>query len=1660
MAKKKNKKTQKKEVVDVTTPPDSPKTTPEDPAPAPPGSSPLSTEAVSTEPTQDEAVKPSEDEPKAEEASVEAPEPPVEAPEPPVEAPAPVEAPEPPVEAPEPPAETPEPPVEAPDAPEPPSGGTEPPVEAPEPPTEAPEPPVEASEPPVEAPEPPAEEAPASVESAESSEKPEQSSAPDDAPARAPSVTGSEASESMLASEPSKKSEIKVEVVPIPDPDPEPVSILPDAPEPPTEPEAEKAPEESAASEGTADETSEAASAVTAPTQPLVSEPEEPQAKEADVVAEPSAVESEAVEAPVQSEPEAEPASESAQAAPEPEPASEPEATAVPATVADPEPEQTEKPVAEAEPARELTPPPEPEKEPTPAPVEAPTPPPETSEASDAPPEPLKSSPPSAPKQAPTPPPEPERAATPAPEPKAKTIAASQPEPIVTEAAPVAPEQLPSSPRSVSTAVPRAGPQVASSRPRSPPKPEAVSQAIDDSRPPAPTPPISKVRPRHTSAFDDDDDDDSALIHSRRRGGTPSRDPSRGSSYPPQSSHHGSLFASRVPVEHYPNPPPPPPPGYHPRYYQPSAPPYYHNHSSAHSMSQVGGYSNASHYGPPSHVSSPYQESWGQLPPTYPPYGSPPQRHDSLATRGDYTVGPVENGSAIDEDHDVFYRIAQAIPDLHVLLARYKETHGQLGVREELLRRASAEQQEKLKLKDDEITSLNERIGKLENSHSKEASRLRFEIGNLEEQVKELREQVAETEKYKKEAEDVKNTLVSAMASWEAKYKELEEAHFVLEKTAAEEKAKAIKEFEEWRTTATTKHDAEKIALAIQFDKKLKEADVIAENQRQEAAAAFVREKDELRSEHQRQQRERESSMERVRKEIEGKLSTAQKDREEALRRERESRELWEEEREALSRAHQEDCDNLQKGYEEQREYLESQFRKQKEESDKAWIELHTEASKKAEEEKERADQLTKEKDDLSVKYSELREENEKEKQVIKSVASNLESEKARLEKLMECYGDIAEIKSKGDTYYLVSFSQLQRQIMDLAVTHFVHLPVTPPVEDLEQIPPGMPSFLGDTPASRQLRAAYIAHTVSKLVTYRVFGPFLFSLGRRFDKADSLFQSMSNHIRDKSTRKEAIWRQQTLLAAFTSSGAKQRINTAAGTVVEEIVNAIKNFADPREEEGIKIAVKRIVKLAAETWRFARLEREVITATMPALTDEEHQFTGPEFWPAHASKADGTMIPSLVGGTEIADSQPTILLRLFPVIHREPKHERFHEKGEKRDEGCIFHHGLALYDDAEPVSARAEELRSAGLPPVTSVSATAADFPPPVVPPPRNPPPPAPESSEKAVSEKARSMRSSKRSSRGASEKAPSDKAASPPLSPHDPPEPTHPPPPPPCPTEPPPPVPSDASSTPKEPPSKRSSASYFRRVDGPISVARRDGPAFPITDSIVHSPAMPSYVSEIPNLPTDSILLPVLAAELDSRRNLPQPSPIESAILPQEPPLRDEGPPTPPLSRDASPPRSASPLFEVIDEIDALSSHRSRKQSVSRPRSTRSKTSIDETPKDRSDRGEHTLRRTSGYTLHSRHSMEGSQRSEGTHKSTNSRYKCESRSAAIKGLYPNSPLAGQSAEPPRKESLSSSSKHKRKSFSEVSKPFSDSGTWDTNSSMTSLEGNLEPSTLD
>jgi hypothetical protein len=158
-----------------------------------------------------------------------------------------------------------------------------------------------------------------------------------------------------------------------------------------------------------------------------------------------------------------------------------------------------------------------------------------------------------------------------------------------------------------------------------------------------------------------------------------------------------------------------------------------------------------------------------------------------------------------------------------------------------------------------------------------------------------------------------------------------------------------------------------------------------------------------------------------------------------------------------------------------------------------------------------------------------------------------------------------------------------------------------------------------------------------------------------------LLSTLSQNIREKSVKKEAVWRQHTLVAAFTMDGAKQNINNVAASVVAEIVEAVSWFAENTEREVLETSVKRIVKLAVETWRFARLEREIISAEMPEQGHDDEP-TDSQFWIPFdfaTVKGDSASVCSLsltdaVVSTAAEDqlpSQSKILLRVFPVIKR-------------------------------------------------------------------------------------------------------------------------------------------------------------------------------------------------------------------------------------------------------------------------------------------------------------------------------------------------------------------------------------------------------------------------
>lgn len=230
-----------------------------------------------------------------------------------------------------------------------------------------------------------------------------------------------------------------------------------------------------------------------------------------------------------------------------------------------------------------------------------------------------------------------------------------------------------------------------------------------------------------------------------------------------------------------------------------------------------------------------------------------------------------------------------------------------------------------------------------------------------------------------------------------------------------------------------------------------------------------------------------------------------------------------------------------------------------------------------------------------------------------------------------------------------------------------------------------MPSFFHRTEPAKRLCAAYVKHHISDIITRFIFQPFLFVLDGRLAPADKLFQEMSEELKRKSTKREALWRQRTLHAAYTASSAKQSINKVATHIVEEILKAIKYFTHPTQWPHLTVAVRRVVKTAAEAWRYARLEMGLITASMSV----EDIIQAPDAGPGVSTKKDD----------HTQERCRNILLPLFPFIKRDPMIGDLVGKPDLNDEGYVYSPGQVLYsDDADVIAGYSSRSRRSRKPP--------------------------------------------------------------------------------------------------------------------------------------------------------------------------------------------------------------------------------------------------------------------------------------------------------------------------------------------------------------------------
>lgn len=684
---------------------------------------------------------------------------------------------------------------------------------------------------------------------------------------------------------------------------------------------------------------------------------------------------------------------------------------------------------------------------------------------------------------------------------------------------------------------------------------------------------------------------------------------------------------------------------------------------------------------------------------------------------------PTENGAPSPPDSEaehteLLHRIQSALPDINRLLHGFKNTHSKLSSREAEMKQIGDQHEQALLHKDFYIEALQAQMKKTATESAEESAKLkntinelRLELGNLQEKKKDLEDGLAIHQKSNEELSQSKVELEEEIAKLNTTIQENQDAH-----------AKEIEERKEEHQNALT---TQKQELTELFEE-IKSEDEKAANETLEAREKELLDQHEThKGEWEAEKGQLHESLEAHRTELEAtngdlasKVTELESKKTELESKENEFQaclgeltsardevtsklaelEAKESELEEVRTKSAQELEALQQGHADELGSLRSSHEEQmaaaaKELDDKiAAIQAHLDAKEKSwSEERVELEKLLSEKESelaSSEREKEKLEENGlvKEQQLQRAVdgmrttIDHLGDDCDRLRKTLHSLGEATDLKTtKGDEFFQDCFTQLSQLIHELSKEHFSYLPIDPPKDILSKIPSELPSFLDNTPASRELRCAYVEHVVSKTITYRVFQPFLFTLGRRYDKADTFFQMLSMDIRRKSVRREAFWRQQTLKAAYTTSDAKQSINVAAAVIVDEIIDHIKHFADPKHLDTLLTGVRKIVKLAAETWRHARVERELVLASFPAPDAESVSNDG---WDEYG-------VPNASSSGPKGDPARHVVLRTFPSVMREAAHEDF-ASGE-RASPCIYSHGALLYSDSPIVLARLQEL---------------------------------------------------------------------------------------------------------------------------------------------------------------------------------------------------------------------------------------------------------------------------------------------------------------------------------------------------------------------------------
>lgn len=307
---------------------------------------------------------------------------------------------------------------------------------------------------------------------------------------------------------------------------------------------------------------------------------------------------------------------------------------------------------------------------------------------------------------------------------------------------------------------------------------------------------------------------------------------------------------------------------------------------------------------------------------------------------------------------------------------------------------------EALRQKEAYIDKLGKELETQSQRHSAESSKLRLEIGNLEEKHKELHDNL--------------NTSKKSRDELEVAHRGLQSEKMLLESKLHENKDTVQRDFDQWKNQAIEDFAIKQKRMEDDIQRQSSESRALMQERIADLTKTHAKEKEVLQTKLSQQFRELEANHSRLRQDYEMARKARQRDHEEAQRKELQNREAWDRERSSIVRDWDEERLSVGKGWEEQHRILAAKHQAEKDDLQSTWKATQAQINERAEGNIAR---LQREIEKLKAGWDADKSRFAKATTELKAVAAKLDNENDNLQRMVEAFGEATDFRSKGDTY-------------------------------------------------------------------------------------------------------------------------------------------------------------------------------------------------------------------------------------------------------------------------------------------------------------------------------------------------------------------------------------------------------------------------------------------------------------------------------------------------------------------------------------------------------------------------------------------------------------------------------------------------------------------